>query len=315
MHIFQMNLQRYSLDKKYGDKGSKIKDLILMNLEDYAMEVNTPVDLAAFTEVDSRGTETGFIGLEYLGDELRVPKDDNGNRYYIISQTGRTSEHNSTESVALILNGNAVIVECYQDYAYYRYQDLKVEWKKNQIPLFVQEYDEEKERVITKDSRLIFQEYPKNQEIGIRNLLIVEFYLNDEFYTVAMVHNRYTDTHSKGKILGDKKAMLSREKELLKDKSGDFFIMGGDFNVNTAIDARGGRYKEGTNRTGCIYQYASEEPTTKKNWFDYYQSSKNLNPTQNDNKNKCHLTTYPAESKYGSDHKGIGIIFPNDPPT
>lgn len=293
MRAFTMNLLQYNADAAFqlGQAPTNKQQLLSAELANYSNNVinATPVNIAGFTEVNvANNALQGNVenALNDLSNSLNIPQDNLGNRHIAVIRCGYTAlQPNTPEVVAVVVDGNANIINYYIDW-FVPPQGLQPGDYRTPIqPALVGNYTASLQSI-------------QGWTADYRYIVGVEFSLVGINYNVAFFHNRQPGVAEQG-------VAMSFARRTLGNFQNANMLLGGDFNTTPLCAFNNpcvAGYHPHTQRT----YYSIGANTTVANNYDWWISAHTLN---NGLVNaQCDATpSFPGALLTGSDHRGVGI--------
>eukprot|EP01130_Rhizamoeba_saxonica_P002452 TRINITY_DN12249_c0_g1_i1.p1 TRINITY_DN12249_c0_g1~~TRINITY_DN12249_c0_g1_i1.p1 ORF type:complete len:318 (+),score=35.06 TRINITY_DN12249_c0_g1_i1:95-1048(+) len=294
---FHWNLNVYNANTQHPvNQNPKTQHTALCNIaQNYTQNVTPTVNVAGFTEVLVANNATPANVkkcLNEIGDGLNIPKVG-GNRYTAVIRCGRSALNESSETVAILLDGNATNIQYNLD-SFEIQGNQPSKWMNTPI------------NCVGYDTMFVTSEYPSFWQADYRFPVSVSFTLNGQQYNIGFVHNRRPGEVHTGVLMDNLRKYMEGKTNIKAPPN----LLGGDFNITPACNQA----------NKCIYPpnghhkfayYSSGANTTPAHNYDYF-ISKEANainqpivtvtqtaPLANGGPN--HIT--------GSDHRGVGISF------
>ncbi|CAK8162399.1 putative Endonuclease/exonuclease/phosphatase domain-containing protein [Candidatus Xenohaliotis californiensis] len=289
MKAFHMNLLNFSASNinYWNGKNPQGKLALLANeLDEYHGHLKTNVDIAGFTEVgipnnpDSSQLQRMINSLSLLSDALRIPTINIGGvnvRYVLIVKCGQTALGTDNECVAIVLNGNALNVNCFID----SFTVGSFIWNRSAVNI--------------NNFFALQLSQPNPNTPDYRYPVGADFSLNGTKYTIGFIHNRAPGNNHVAVTLAQLRTRVRN----------NFTLIGGDFNT-APLCSHPNTCQEGRARN-CNTYYHTGANTTSANNYDWWLGGTNI-LNANGVAAKCNATpNTPGVHTTGSDHRGIGI--------
>lgn len=281
-HIFHMNLQTYNANTAYpavgAGAGIRTPKQIQLNATLNAYQVaNGPVEVAGFTEVfiaDGHNPANVSQALNDLATNLGIPTNGAGARHIFAARCGSSALMNSTEVVAIVINGNAVINDTGQA-AFYMYQmcGRPITLECVYVPPFT-----------------VVLNGPWMQPLDYRCIVYAGYTLGGITRRIGFAHNVYVQEINRAFFMRLVRPMM---------RFSNLNVCGGDFNAAPAANVLSPRRRQ--------FYYDPGVPTTAGgNIYDWWTTT----AAQTAPGGGAPIVTYTAAAPggmTGSDHRGVGL--------